>query len=102
MGSWHDVGGVDEAGEDEVTAVSPGGTPVALFRYQGEFFALYDRCSHGQAKLSDGWIEDGNVECPLHQGLICIRTGEPRSQPVKEPVRTYPVRIVGDRIEIEI
>lgn len=102
MGQWHDVAGTGDVGDGEVIGVAAGTVPIALFKLEGDFFALYDRCSHGQAKLSEGFIEDGNVECPLHQGLICIRTGEAMSPPVSREVDTYPVRVVGDRIEVEV
>jgi len=102
MGQWHDVAGIADVGDGEVIGVAAGGVPVALFKLEGDFFALYDRCSHGQAKLSEGFIEDGKVECPLHQGLICIRTGEPVSPPISREVDVYPVRVVGDRVEVEI
>jgi nitrite reductase/ring-hydroxylating ferredoxin subunit len=102
MGEWHDVGGVGDLGEHEVAGVFAGGKPVALFRLADGFFALHDLCSHGQARLSEGFVEDGNIECPLHQGLICIRTGEPVSAPISREVDCYPVRIVGNRIEVEV
>ena len=102
MTQWIDAGSADDAVEDEVIAVTVGGRHVAVFRIGDEVFALMDRCSHGAAKLSDGYVENGCVECPLHQGLIDIRTGEPRSPPVVEPVRCFPARIRAGRIEIEI
>ena len=43
--------------------------PIAVFHTEeGELFALDDTCSHQQASLADGWIEDCHVECPLHAG----------------------------------
>ena len=74
---------------------------MALFRIGDEVFALADLCSHGQARLSDGYVEDGCVECPLHQGLVDIRTGAPRKQPITEAVQSYPARFREGRIEIE-
>ena len=102
MTQWIDAGPADEAIEDQVLAATVGGRDVAVFRIGNEIFALLDRCSHGAAKLSDGYVEDGCVECPLHQGLIDIRTGEPRSAPIVEPVKCLPARIREGRIEIEV
>lgn len=100
MTDWHDAAATDELVEGEVLAVSVAGVPVALFLVEEGVFALHDLCSHGQARLSDGYVEDGCVECPLHQGLVDIRSGAARSAPITEPVRSYPVRRVGDRIEV--
>jgi nitrite reductase/ring-hydroxylating ferredoxin subunit len=101
MGQWFDVAAAGDVSDGEVIGVSAGGKPVALFRLDGEYFALHDVCSHGQGRLSEGYVEDGNVECPLHQGLICIRTGEPVSPPITREVDTFRVRVVGERIEVE-
>lgn len=100
--TWHDVGHVDSFQDGEVVAAIAGGHKVAVFRLGEDIFALKDLCSHGNARLSDGYIEDGCVECPLHQGLIDIRTGAPCSAPVTEPVRCYPVRISGEQVEVDV
>lgn len=102
MTQWHDAAAVDAVGHDEVLPLSVAGVPVALFRQDGEFFALHDLCPHGSARLSDGFVENGCVECPLHQGLIDIRSGAPRSAPITEAVRSYPVRVVGERVEVSL
>jgi nitrite reductase/ring-hydroxylating ferredoxin subunit len=102
MTEWIDVAAADAVAEGEVLSVSADGKPLALFRIEGQIFALYDLCSHGQARLSDGFVEDGNVECPLHQGLICIRTGAPRSAPVALPVARFETRVICDRVEVAL
>jgi nitrite reductase/ring-hydroxylating ferredoxin subunit len=99
---WIDVGSAEIVAEEEVTAVQAGGVPIALFRKEGRFFALHDLCTHGQALLSEGFVEDGCIECPLHQGLFDIETGEPRSAPVTVPVRSYPVREVEGRLQVSL
>lgn len=102
MTIWHDVGPAGMAEEGEVIAVTAGGLPIALFLQEGIHHALHDLCTHGHAKLSEGFIEDGRIECPLHQGLFCIATGEPRSAPVTQAVRRFAVRVVDSRIQVEV
>lgn len=102
MAEWLDVAADDDVAEDAVLAVAAGGRPLALFRLGGDVFALLNQCSHGAAQLSDGYVEDGCVECPLHQGLIDIRTGTPRSAPITEPVQSFPVRVRDGRVEVEV
>jgi 3-phenylpropionate/trans-cinnamate dioxygenase ferredoxin subunit len=46
-----------------------------VFRDGDGFFALDDTCTHGGASLADGWVAGGEVECPLHGGVFCLRTG---------------------------
>jgi anthranilate 1,2-dioxygenase ferredoxin subunit len=102
MAQWQDAAAADAVAEDDVLAVQVGGVPLALFRIGDEVFALLDLCSHGQARLSDGFVEGDCVECPLHQGLVDIRSGAPRKQPITEPVQSYPARLREGRIEVEI
>lgn len=100
MAEWYDVAPEGAVSEGEALGVSAGGKPVALFLVEGRYFALHDLCTHGNAQLSDGWIEDGCIECPLHQGKFCIRSGEAMSAPVSEPVETFETRVVDGRIEV--
>jgi nitrite reductase/ring-hydroxylating ferredoxin subunit len=102
MEQWHDAATVADVTEGEVLGCLVDGVPVTLFRLGDAVFALHDVCSHGQARLSDGFVESGCIECPLHQGLVDIRSGEPRSAPITDPVRSYPTRLVGDRVEISL
>jgi 3-phenylpropionate/trans-cinnamate dioxygenase ferredoxin subunit len=69
--------------------------PVAVFNANGELYAVDDTCTHQEASLSQGWLEDCLVECPLHAASFDLRTGKPTGPPAKRPVRTYPV-VVDD------
>lgn len=100
MSDWFDVGAADDFADGEVAPTMAGSQPVAVFRIGADLFALKDLCTHGNAKLSDGYVEDGCVECPLHQGLFDIRSGAARCAPVTEAVRSFPVRVVAGRVEI--
>jgi 3-phenylpropionate/trans-cinnamate dioxygenase ferredoxin subunit len=73
------------------------GTAIAVFNSDDEFYALDDICSHGAASLSEGWIEDGRVECPLHGSMFCLRSGAAVTLPATAAVRTHRVEVVdGD------
>ncbi|MGC1305032.1 MAG: non-heme iron oxygenase ferredoxin subunit [Caulobacteraceae bacterium] len=103
MGTWIAI--ADEAtavGEGEVNPYDAAGLPVALFRVHGKLFALHDLCSHGAARLSDGFVDEACIECPLHQGLVEIATGAPMSPPITEAIRSLPVRVVDGRVEVEV
>jgi 3-phenylpropionate/trans-cinnamate dioxygenase ferredoxin component len=67
--------------------------PVAVFNADGELFAIDDTCTHQDASLSEGWLEDCLIECPLHAASFDLRTGEPTGPPAKRPVRTYLTQI---------
>jgi anthranilate 1,2-dioxygenase ferredoxin subunit len=97
---WHDVGEPDDFPDQSAWPVRVADTDVAVFRLGEALHALHDRCTHGNARLSDGYVEDGCVECPLHQGLFHIASGAPRCAPVTEAVRCFPVRVVAGRVQV--
>ena len=73
--------------------------PIAVFHLAGEFFALDDTCTHQDASLADGYLEDDcTVECPLHASCFDLRTGRPSGPPAKVPVRTHTVVVEGGTI----
>jgi naphthalene 1,2-dioxygenase system ferredoxin subunit len=88
--------------EGDVVAVDAGGREIALYLIDGEPFATDNRCTHGNARLSEGFLIDHCVECPLHQGQFDVRSGAPLCDPVTDPIRTYPVRRIGEAIEVMI
>ena len=64
---WVRVAGVAEVGEGQVHAVRVDDREIALYHLPGgEFRATDNVCTHEYALLSDGWLEDGCIECPLH------------------------------------
>ncbi len=81
--------------DDGVIRVVVGRHALALYNVDGEVYASDDLCNHGKASLSDGFLEDGIVECPLHGGTFDVRNGLPCSPPAIEPMKTYKVEIRG-------
>ncbi|SFI78169.1 MULTISPECIES: bifunctional 3-phenylpropionate/cinnamic acid dioxygenase ferredoxin subunit [Microbacterium] len=73
---------------------------IALFNDDGEFFALDDTCSHEDASLSEGWIEDGVVECPLHAGKFCLKDGSVQSMPATVDVACHRLIVSGEEIRL--
>jgi naphthalene 1,2-dioxygenase ferredoxin component len=88
--------------DGEVIGVALSGRDIALYAVDGEVFATDNVCSHAYAQLSDGWLENGEIECPLHAGRFDVRTGKALCPPVTDPIKTYPVRIASDAIEVKL
>ncbi len=77
--------------------------PIAVFHTEdGEVFAIDDTCTHQDASLADGWVEDCEVECPLHASKFDLRTGQVDAPPAKKPVRTHGVLIEDDHIYVQL
>lgn len=76
---------------------------VGIFNVSGTFFAIDDACPHAGASLSRGIVEGDVVRCRIHHWRFCIRNGIYLDE-IKPScnVRDYPVRVVGDQIQIAL
>ena len=98
MAEWHRVAAASDVEEDGIKQVIIDGHPIGLYRVGGEFFAVDDICTHAFAVLSEGYLEEHTIECPLHQGCFDIRTGKALSAPVTVDIGSYPVRVEGEDV----
>ena len=88
--------------EDEALGVTIGSYDVAIARHGDEFFAIQDLCSHAAVALSEGEVEECTVECWLHGSRFDVRTGEPQEYPAITAVPTYPIRVDGERVLVDV
>jgi naphthalene 1,2-dioxygenase system ferredoxin subunit len=100
--NWTDVGARDDVPDDDVTAVAAGATELALYGVEGTVYATDNICTHGHARLCDGFLDGYEIECPLHQGKFDIRDGHPTCEPATEAVRTFPVKIENGRVFVDL
>jgi 3-phenylpropionate/trans-cinnamate dioxygenase ferredoxin component len=76
---------------------------VALVRTEdGGVYALVDCCTHEDYPLSEGFVEEGQVECVLHGSRFDLATGHPDVPPAVAPVRTFPVKVDGDDVLVDL
>jgi len=101
-GNWIDVSAQDEVPQEDVLGVEAQGRDIALYSVEGQVYASDGICTHGHARLCDGFLDGYEIECPLHQGKFDIRNGHAMCAPVTEDIRVYPVKIEGGRVFVEI
>ena len=99
--AWHEVAKADDVAEGKVLAASAANKMIALYRIDGAFYATSDICTHAFALLSDGYLDGDCIECPVHQALFNVKTGEAVSPPAYQAVKTFPCRIEGDDVLID-
>ena len=91
----------DELKPEQSTRIDVDGTPVAVFNIAGNFYAIEDTCTHEEASLSEGFVEDDEVECPKHGAVFHVPTGEVKALPATKPVATFATVIEGDDLFVE-
>jgi naphthalene 1,2-dioxygenase system ferredoxin subunit len=101
-GNWIDVSAQDDVPQEDVLGVEAQGRDIALYSVEGQVYASDGICTHGHARLCDGFLDGYEIECPLHQGKFDIRNGHAMCAPVTEDIRVYPVKIEGGRVFVEI
>lgn len=100
--TWTEAAALASVPQDDVIAIDVAGRDIALYRVDGEVFATDNLCTHGRARLCDGFLDGHEIECPLHQGKFDVRTGAALGGPVSEDLRAYPVRIEGDKVFLDL
>jgi 3-phenylpropionate/trans-cinnamate dioxygenase ferredoxin subunit len=94
LGDLPDVGAVQAEVEGELLAI--------VRDSAGEIHAIDDTCSHANVSLSEGDVEDGEVECWLHGSRFDLRSGKPTGLPATSPIAVYPVKIDGDDVFVSV
>ena len=98
---WNSVGTRDQAEPDTPLAASVGELKIGIYDVAGTLYAIEDICPHAHAHLSEGFVEGCEIECPLHGAVFDVTTGKHlRGEPCGD-VKTFPVRIVDGRIEVQ-
>jgi len=95
-----DAGKAGELAPGTMRRVDIGGHRILLANVEGRICAAADTCTHEEASLSTGSLKGALVKCPLHGSRFNVCTGEALEEPAEESLRTYPVRIEGDRLQV--
>lgn len=99
---WVDAGGLDDAAEGEAREAVVEGRSLAIYRTEGRVYASDNLCTHGEARLCEGWLEGTEIECPLHQGRFDLNTGKALCDPLTTDIRVYPVHVERDRVLVQM
>jgi 3-phenylpropionate/trans-cinnamate dioxygenase ferredoxin subunit len=80
------------------------GVPVAVVRIDDEVFAIHDKCSHADVRLSDGivWCETRQLECIRHGSAFDLQSGHPDTLPATVPVPVYAASVVNGEVMIDV
>jgi 3-phenylpropionate/trans-cinnamate dioxygenase ferredoxin component len=93
---------LSELSDGAARAIELSGEAIVLCHDEGQVYAIENRCSHLEEPLACGKVKWGWIACPAHGARFDLATGEPMSPPATEPIRTFPVRVVGDMIEVAL
>jgi len=99
---WVAVAARSDLSDGAMMGIEVGDRQIAIYSVDGEIYATDNICTHAFALLTDGFLDGDIIECPLHGGCFNVKTGEGQGAPISEDIKTYPVRVVGDAIEVNV
>ena len=103
MGQWIEACATDAIDEEDVMRFDHGSKTYAIYRSPDDrFFATDGLCTHEAVHLADGLVMDNIIECPKHNGRFDYTTGQAKGAPVCVNLKTYPVKVEGDKVLVDL
>ncbi len=92
----------DTVPDGKALRLTGGPDGVCLVRLGDRFFAVADRCSHADVRLSEGEVDefDCSIECWKHGSTFSLLDGHPQSLPATVPVAVYTVSLDGGDVVV--
>jgi len=100
--AFRKVATVSEVPQGKGKQLTVDGSKVALFNVSGTFYAIDDTCPHRGGPLSAGTVSGKEVACPWHGAKFDVGSGAFLSPPAQSGVKSYPVQVVGDEVQIDV
>jgi nitrite reductase/ring-hydroxylating ferredoxin subunit/uncharacterized membrane protein len=99
-GQYVEVTGADKLAEGETMRLELLGHVIVVARWDGDFYAFQEFCTHRFGPLSEGSFEDCQVRCPWHGSRFDVKTGKVTQGPAKLDINTYEVRVRQGKVEV--
>lgn len=96
------VAKVADTAPGTITVHEVGDVRIALCNVNGQYYAIDDVCTHDGGPLDQGELDGQLVECPRHGARFDVTTGRPMTLPAVRPVKTYPVQVAGDDVQVDV
>ena len=101
MPDFAPVAKVSQLPTDAGTVVEVGGKTIALFRCDGQVYAIDNTCLHQGGPLGEGSVSGTCVTCPWHGWEYDLKTGACQLD-ASMRVQTFPVKLDGDNVLVAL
>lgn len=86
----------------EVKNVETDDYELAICNVNGSFYCIENTCTHDGGRLDQGSLAGEIIECPRHGARFNVITGDVVRMPAVTPVETYPVKVEGGNIMVDL
>jgi 3-phenylpropionate/trans-cinnamate dioxygenase ferredoxin subunit len=100
--NWYLAGSTENVDVEDIIRFDLNDKTYCIYRLEDGYFATDGICTHEAVHLEDGLVMDGEIECPMHQGIFDIKSGAAISPPACDDLKTYPVKVENDQVYIFI
>lgn len=100
MSNWIDVINVADFPPHTWQVVECNDLSLLVFNIDGEYYAIENMCTHDGGTLADGCLQDDEIICPRHGARFSVRTGAVTQPPAYEDIRTFPVRVHENKVQV--
>lgn len=96
-----DVTALADLADSTPVRVELDGRPVCLVRTGDAVVALHDVCTHAKASMSEGFVDDGVIECPRHGATFRLGTGEAMTPPATVALPRFACEVRDGRVWVD-
>jgi nitrite reductase/ring-hydroxylating ferredoxin subunit len=82
--------------------VDVGENKLMIVNVDGSLYAVNRICTHEDADLSTGFLNDSVVTCPLHLSRFDVKTGGVDNLPATVPLATYNLKVEGTSVYVQL
>lgn len=103
MADWIDACATNDIDEEDVIRFDHGSRTFVIIRdHENKYYCTDGLCTHEEIHLEDGLVVENTIECPKHSSIFNAASGEVETPPACENLGTYPTRVDGDRVYVQI
>lgn len=102
MTTWHTVAKKNELPAGQRKCVDAQGQHIVLLNENDNLYAFENQCPHAGLPLAEGSVAGQIIVCPYHGYTFNLKTGKNVDYEDDIPLKTFPIRIENDEIQVEI
>lgn len=99
---WSYACKISEVSTEQPRHVKLNDIDIGVYQVDADYYALEDVCPHAYALLTQGFIEEGIVECPLHEAMFDIKTGCFLKGPECRHLHKYEIKQEGNDLFVQL
>lgn len=102
MPQYVKVATIGEIPSGKMKEFTVGGKTIVIAHSDGDYLAFDGICTHAHCPLAGGYLDGYTLTCYCHGAMFDISTGDVLGPPASVPLNTYPVKVEGKDIVVEI